>query len=260
MWFRNLWFPTRARPKFIRLSKRLDGAVWIAEQAVNKVAKWDPKTHEITEYRDTDQTPNGGGSKHTLAIGPLGDVWATGGPSVSRFDPETHKFSHYDVKGSYGLVFDKDGNCWVADWFRPDGKISKIDAKTGKITDYSPPSANDGPRRIAIDSQGIVWFGDNTGGRIGRFDPKTEAFKEYPLPGARPSPYGFGIGKDDVLWYSSEYMDVIGRMDPKTGQVTEYPFPHSEVTIRDFFTDSQGRIWYGSPSNNKVGYFYLAKR
>jgi streptogramin lyase len=50
---------------------------------------------------------------------------------------------------------------------------------------------------------------------------------------------------------------VIGRLDPKTGKVTEYPFPHSENTIREFFRDSEGRMWYGSPSNNKVGYFYL---
>jgi streptogramin lyase len=53
-------------------------------------------------------------------------------------------------------------------------------------------------------------------------------------------------------------MDVLGRMDPKTGKTVEYPFPHSENTIREFFLDSQGRNWYASPSNAKVGYFYLA--
>ena len=53
-------------------------------------------------------------------------------------------------------------------------------------------------------------------------------------------------------------MDVIGCLDPKTGKVTEYPFPHSENSIREFFLDDQGYMWYGSPSNNKVGCFYLA--
>ena len=42
-----------------------------------------------------------------------------------------------------------------------------------------------------------------------------------------------------------------------TGKITQYPFPHSENTIREFFLDTEGRMWYGSPSNNKVGYFYL---
>jgi streptogramin lyase len=55
-------------------------------------------------------------------------------------------------------------------------------------------------------------------------------------------------------------MDTIGRFDTKTGKVTEYPFPHAEVDMREFFRDSQGRIWYASNPNNKVGYFYLAKK
>jgi hypothetical protein len=52
---------------------------------------------------------------------------------------------------------------------------------------------------------------------------------------------------------------VICRLDSNTGDITVYPFPHSENTIREFFPDpdAPGRIWYGSPSNNKVGYFYL---
>jgi streptogramin lyase len=52
-------------------------------------------------------------------------------------------------------------------------------------------------------------------------------------------------------------MDVLGCFNPKTGKIVEYPFPHSENTIREFFLDTDGRLWYGTPSNNKVGYFYL---
>ena len=52
-------------------------------------------------------------------------------------------------------------------------------------------------------------------------------------------------------------MDVIGCFDPQTEKIVEYPFPHSENTIREFFRDADGRLWYGTPSNNKVGYFYL---
>ena len=70
-------------------------------------------------------------------------------------------------------------------------------------------------------------------------------------------PTRWAVGLDHSVWYSSYYLDVIGRLDPKTGKVMEYPFPHSENTIREFFRDSEGRMWYGSPSNNKVGYFYL---
>ena len=72
------------------------------------------------------------------------------------------------------------------------------------------------------------------------------------------TPYGMALDKDEYVWYASEYMDVLGRMDPKTGKTVEYPFPHAENTIREFFLDAQGHMWYATPSNNKVGYFYLA--
>jgi len=66
------------------------------------------------------------------------------------------------------------------------------------------------------------------------------------------------VDKDSKVWYGSYYTDVVGCLDPKTGKVIEYPFPHSENSLREFFIDAQGRIWYGSPSNDRVGYFYLA--
>ena len=62
------------------------------------------------------------------------------------------------------------------------------------------------------------------------------------------------------IWYDSHHMDILGRFDPKTGKVIEYPFPHFENCSREFFRDSQGRMWYGTSPNNKVGYFYLARK
>ena len=80
------------------------------------------------------------------------------------------------------------------------------------------------------------------------------------MPGARPSPYALGIDKNGEIWYASYYMDELGCLDQKTGNVIEYPYPHSENTLREFFPDDQGRLWYGSPSNDRVGYFYLADK
>jgi virginiamycin B lyase len=127
-----------------------------------------------------------------------------------------------------------------------------------KVTQWTPPTPGTYERRIQVDPEGMVWFGEFRAGKIGRFDPKTQTFKEYDLPGgALNFPYALAVGADRCIWYSSYYLDTIGRLDPKTGKITEYPFPHSENTIREFILDADGRMWYGSPSNNKVGYFYL---
>jgi virginiamycin B lyase len=238
-----------------------DGSVWFTEQGSNKIGRWDPKTQEVTEYQDA-YAPGregtiAGGSKHTLRIAPNGEIWATGGP-LSRFDPRTGKFTDIpEIPSAYGISLDQQNGVWFAE-FTPDGKIGRVDPRTLKVTKWDPPTPHSWPRRIQVDSDGIVWFAEFQAGKIGRFDPKTQAFREYQLPGEEPTPYALGIDRDHSIWYSSEHMDVIGRLDQATGHVTEYPFPHSENTMREFFLDSQGRMWFASPANNKVGYFFLA--
>jgi virginiamycin B lyase len=238
-----------------------DGSVWIAEQGSNKLGRWDPKTQKITEYQDVyaagQEGTEPGGSKHTVRVDRHGNVWATGYP-LSRFDPETGKFTDFpEAAHTYSLEFDKDGNVWFSN--PGTGQIGKIDWQTLKITQWTPPTKDGYERRIELDSKGIVWFVEYNTGKIGRFDPKTAAFQEYDLPtGPQTHPYALGVDAKDGVWYSSYYYDVLGRLDPATGKITQYPFPHPENTLREMFLDADGRMWYGTPSNNKVGYFYLA--
>jgi virginiamycin B lyase len=237
-----------------------DGSVWLAEFGANKLGRWDPKTDTITEYPDAylpgKEGLMQGGAKHTVRVGPDGMPWSSGWP-LSRFDPESGKYTHFG-ETTYGVAVDKDGNCWFTE-YSPEGKIGKVDGKTLKVTTWTPPAAGQVYSRcIQIDSEGAIWFSESEAGQIGRFDPKTQTFKQYPLPGPKSSPYAMNLDRDHQIWYSSEYLDELGRLDPNTGKVTEYPFPQSEITIREFFLDARGRMWFGSPSNNKVGYFYLA--
>jgi virginiamycin B lyase len=239
-----------------------DGSVWLAEQASNKLGRWDPRTRQITEYQDPFEAGKEGvkegGSKHTVRFDPQGNVWTTGEP-LSRFDPKAGKFTNYWETGhTYSIANDSQGNIWFTITGTP-GQVVKMDWKTLKMTKYPVPTKDGLPRRIQIDSKGIIWFGEYNRGKLGRFDPKTEAFQEYDLPTGRLThPYGLGIDGNGDIWYTSYYFDVLGRLEPSTGKITQYPFPHSENTIREFFLDTAGRMWYGSPSNNKVGYFYLA--
>jgi virginiamycin B lyase len=240
-----------------------DGSVWMTEFSRSRLARWDPKTEMITEYPDPAPLANGRlPSHHTVRIGPDGMAWSSGQP-VSRFDPKTGKYDYFS-EGSYGVMVDKDGNCWFTEYGK-DGKIGRIDGKTLKVQTWTPPPSTNNDngqiysRRLQFDADGNVWFDESEGNNIAKFDPKTETFKVYPLPGPKATPYAMNLDNNHNAWYSSEYTDVVGRLDTTTGKVTEYPFPHSEITSREYFLDSQGRMWYASPSNNKVGYFYLAK-
>jgi len=230
-----------------------DGSVWLAEQASNKLGRWDPNTQQITEYQDT-----GKGSKHTIRVDRSGNVWSTGSP-LTKFDPETKKFTRFEeVKDSYDVRQDANGDIWFTRLFG--SKIGKVDEKTMKVTQWDSPTPGGGPRRMEIAPDGMIWTDEFNAGEMARFDPNTQTFKEYPLPGPDPTPYALGFDAEGYLWYNSHDMDVIGRFDPKTGKVIEYPFPHPEVFMREFFRDPQGRMWYGTNPNNKVGYFYLTNK
>ena len=228
-----------------------DGSVWLAEQGSDKLGRWDPKTRQITEYKDTV-------GKHTVRVDPnTGMVWSTG--MLTVFDPKTEKFTHIEeVPTCYGIALDRAGNAWFTE-LTPGGKVGVVDARTLKVKKYALPTRNARPRRIQVDDHGIVWFGEFDAGKIGRLDPESGAITEYALPGPQPTPYALAIDRDGGVWYSSEYMDVIGRLDPETGKVVEYPYPRAENSMRDFFMDDNGRMWFGSPVNDKVGYFYVAK-
>jgi virginiamycin B lyase len=239
-----------------------DGSVWLAEQGSNRIGRWDPVTQQITEYQDAylpgKEGIEDGGSKHTVRIDPSGKVWTSGVP-LTRFDPETGKFARF-IEGEYAYDVkpDKNGDTWFTSPLV--NKIGKVDGKTMKVSQWSPPTPRAYPRRMEIGPDGMIYSGEFRGGKMARFDPKTQTFKEFPLPGPDPSPYGLGFDTDGYIWYDSHNMDLIGRFDPKTGKVIEYPFPHPEPAIREFFRDSQGRMWYGTAPNNKVGYFYLAEK
>ncbi len=242
-----------------------DGSVWFTEQNFNRLGHIDTQTREVTEYQDVpvpaDMVGSLGGapSKHTVRVDPRGVVWTSGHP-FTRFDPQTKKFTEYSDPGNvYGVALDPDGSHVWYDGFTPDGKIYERDTRTGELIGSWQPPTHGLPRRIQVDSKGIVWFAEYRAGKIGRFDPKTQTFNEYTLPLQDATPYALAIDKDGGVWYSSDLPDVIGRLDPATGKTTIYPFPHMENTMREFYYDSQGRMWWTSPANNKVGYFYLTE-
>jgi streptogramin lyase/cytochrome c5 len=227
-----------------------DGSVWITEAGSKKLGHWDPVTQKITEFQDDWR-------KHTIRIHPDGSIWSTGG--LTRFDPKTGTYTHIkEVPTSYGIALDQKGTVWFTEMTKT-GAIGKVDPVTMKVTKYIPPT-RERPRRIQVDSDGMVWFAEYSDGRIGRFDPDKETFKEFPLPHSKSAPYALGIAPDHTLWYSAEHLDVLGRLDPATGKVTEFPMPYVDNGMRDFFLDKDGRFWYGSPPNNRIGYFYLSTK
>jgi virginiamycin B lyase len=271
--------PDPTRPFIHEILPTADGSVWLTIERQNALARFDTRTEKFEVYNQpyngpppVEMEPNapwpnlrytaggqtGAPRRHTAIVDLQGNIWSSGRP-LSKFDIETKKFTFFpEIPDTYGITLDKEGNVWFAEFnSRDHHSIGKVDVKTNKITKWTPSNSDTRPRRLKIDSQGMVWFGDYFGGNLTRFDPKTQTFKEFKLPGPMPTPYGMGVDHNDNLWYASMYTDVIGKLDPKTGKVIEYPTPYGERGTRDMFEDAQGRIWYGAQPYGKVGYVRL---
>ncbi len=271
--------PDSTRPFIHEVLPAPDGSVWLTIETQNKLARFDPRTETFEIYgqkydgpdvvemepnapwpsmRHTAGNQTGAPRRHTAVADLQGNIWSSGRP-LSKFDIETKKFTFFpEVPDTYGITVDKEGNVWFAEFnSRDHHSIGKVDVKTNKVTKWTPPDSDTRPRRLKIDSQGMVWFGDYFGGNLTRFDPKSQTFKEFKLPGPMPTPYGIAVDHNDNIWYASMYTDVIGKLDPKSGKVIEYPSPYGERGTRDMFEDSQGRIWYGAQPYGKVGYVRL---
>jgi streptogramin lyase len=270
--------------------KAPDGTVWFSEDAGCKLGKFDPETQKFKMFqppfcapKDDDAKTGRGmnsiglGSLNSIRLDRFGNVWG-GGSILLRFDPKKEEFMEFpEAVTPYGIELDQQGNIWFAEFPR-EGKIGRMDTTTLKITKWTPPTTEklaalngnqpdenygnssthpktSGPRRITVDSQGIVYFGEWWGNQIGRFDPRTEKFQEFVLPDPSPTPYAIAVDRNDNVWYSSYDDDILGRLNPKTGAVVEFPMPFSGNGMRELIPDAQGRIWFGTPFNNKVGYF-----
>lgn len=262
-----------------------DGSVWLTLEAQDGIARLDPATGKFDVYIDdkaiakfnenkpaqkdpNDPFPNlpnpagfqgGEGRAHTAVIDHDGNLWVSGRP-LKKFDTKTKEFTFFNdaAPDTYGITVDKTGKTiWFAEFNSRDHQdIGMVDVDTDKITKYQPP-AGVTPRRIKLDSQGMVWIGDYFGGSLVRFNPSSKEFKVFKLPGPMPTPYGMGIDHNDNIWYASMYTDVMGMLNPKTGKITVYPSPYGEKATRDMFEDNQGRIWYGAQPYYKAGYIKL---
>jgi virginiamycin B lyase len=261
-----------------------DGSVWLTLEREGGLARFNTRTEKFEVFIDqkmiddynvakpvqkdpNDPFPNlpdargpqgGGARSHTAAIDHDGNVWVSGRP-LKKLDARTGRYTFYNQEAPdcYGIAVDQKGNVWFAQFNARDHQnIGVVDAKTKEITLFTPP-AGVSPRRLKVDSKGMVWIGDYFGGSLTRFDPTTEEFKVFKLPGPMPTPYGMEVDLDDNVWYASMYTDVMGRLDPKTGKVTEYPSPYGERGTRDMVVDAKGRLWYGAQPYFKAGYIRL---
>ena len=163
---------TKENPGAYGLAVAGDGSVWWAEDDADMMARADPKTGKVEEFK----IPNVGG--HALPRRMNSDwdgnlwvgLWEAG--KLMKVDYKTKQMTVYTPQtsglGMYSVVADKKNHLiWVS--AQQVDKIFRFDPATSKFTEFPLSYAQQDPRRIDIDPTNTnrIFFSGNTADRIG---------------------------------------------------------------------------------------------
>jgi virginiamycin B lyase len=151
--------------------KDKDGNVWFTANQSTYVGKLDVKTGEVTEYK----LPEGARGPHTPIFDQKGTLFFTiQSGQVGRIIPSTGEMKVVATPSSgtypYGIQVNSKGIPWYVD-FRGN-RVASVDPMTMQIKEYTLPSPDARPRRIALTP--TIWCGtpilraDISGGSIRR--------------------------------------------------------------------------------------------
>jgi virginiamycin B lyase len=179
-----------------------DGMVWYSGNRNGRICKLDPATGKITTYMMPDKAVD---DPHTLIFDKSGNIWFTAqnanyvGHLVTRTGQVHLIKSPTPRSRPYGIVIDPRNRPWFVEFGT--NKIAMIDAASMRVVEHTLPNSDTHPRRIAVTSDGMLWYGDYTRGTLGRFNPDTREVKEWPLPSAKMSlPYAMASDDKDRIW------------------------------------------------------------
>jgi streptogramin lyase len=157
----------------------------------------------------------------------------------------------------HDAVMGDDGYVWLSNF--GENSLSKLDPKTGKVTEFKYDQVRPGPYSngnldLEFDKDGNIWLALMNQTGVARFDRKTEKFSFYPMPAemldqetqtAMVAPVNSHV--DGKIWVNSAEKPRVSRLDLKTGKYEGWKVPwqgmggaHSAYGV---YTDSHNNAY-----------------
>jgi virginiamycin B lyase len=168
-------------------------------------------------------------------------------------------YVEYDMPAPSRMPFsaapDKDGYLWIPD-FGVANKITRLDPKTGEMTDFPVPFTGTAGIHSAVPApDGSVWLAEQGSNRLGKWDPVTQKITEYQdkyLPGKEGiedggSKHTVRIDPTGKVWVSGV---PLVRFDPETGKFDRF---NEGQYAYDVKPDASGGAWFTTPRASKIG-------
>jgi copper transport protein len=147
------------------------GNIWFAEAGANSIAKIDPATGNITEYKPKNPSQTLGEPAAVFADPDGFNIYIAehGGHRITVFNSLLGTFHDYpsiDETGlPFGMTMDRYGNLWFAQHVID--KIGVIDPRTGEGTEANVPISGSFVQWITSDDEGRIWFAAQRGSALG---------------------------------------------------------------------------------------------
>jgi streptogramin lyase len=252
-----------------------DGNIFITPSMQQALLEFDVETKEFIVH----DMPEGF-YPHTIRTDDQDRVWFTLALSsqVAVFDRETGTFKMYDLPARgfmewltlkslpllfsidaedrptpspnrestglpmpYGIDVAPDGTVWAARLYAND--LAHIDPETDEITMIDFPY--NGPRRLRVDADGIVWIVAFQDSLLVKYDPVAKKFTSFELPVVNELPYALNVDrKRGVVWVNGNQSDTILGFDIATESWKVYPMPRQRFFTRDIeVSEEDGAIY-----------------
>jgi virginiamycin B lyase len=180
---------------------------------------------------------------------------------ITEYDLPRKEIQPHDV------IVDRDGTVWYSHF--GEQFLSKLDAKTGKVTDYPipvlKPDHPKGTLDLEVDADGYIWVGMMYQGGMARFDRETGQFRIYPVPkewqtdATQQSHFSVaGMKVDGKVWVKNSDRSQVMKLDPVTGQYEnlgsfKIPSNGRPIGIYGIYADQQNNAYILEFGNGGIG-------
>jgi virginiamycin B lyase len=217
------------------------GAPWVTDSGLNAIVRVDPNSHDVDVFPLPPD--RAGANLNTASFDGNGRLWFTGqGGVYGSLNPETGTMEVFDApggQGPYGITTTPDGLVFYASLA---GSYVGAIGDDGSVDILSPPSDNQGARRVWSDSSGAVWVSEWNTGNLSRYQPDSGDWTTWPLPGENAAAYAVFVDDADIVWVSDFASNSMLRFDPISETFTVLELPHEPGEVRQIHGRS-GEVW-----------------
>lgn len=139
-------------------------------------------------------------------------------------------------------TFDHDGNVWFTERGTPSA-ISRLDPRTGTITDFMNPDPKGSPHGLLVDQDGFVWWAGRDV-HLGRLHPESGEMVQYPVIEKGWHGHTPVLDSKQNIWFTMLPGNRIGKWDRATDKIALYEIPSQRGRPYGIVIDKDDKVWF----------------